>query len=139
MKKLAYLTIIVLFLLIPNAVMTADVPLSDATSGCLDCHSTVHPGIVESWQKSRHAMVTPKTAMAVKGVARKVSSEKVTKSLLAVAVGCAECHTQRPEAHADTFEHNGYKVHVVVSPQDCATCHTQEANQYSEKHHGPCL
>jgi len=132
MKKIACLSIIVLFLWIPNIALADDEPVSDATSACLDCHSTVHPGIVESWQKSRHAMVTPKTAMAVKGLARKVSSEQVTEKLLAVAVGCAECHTQRSKAHADTFEHNGYNVHVVVSPQDCATCHTQEANQYSK-------
>jgi len=39
---------------------------------------------------------------------------------------------QRPEAHADTFEHNGYEIHVVVSPKDCSTCHSQEDEQYSK-------
>ena len=48
-----------------------------------------------------------------------------------MVVGCAECHTLRPDAHADTFEHNGYNVHVVVSPDDCRTCHATEADQYT--------
>lgn len=132
MKKIACLVVVCFCMWVPNIAMAADVPVSDATSGCIECHSTVHPGIVESWQKSRHAQVTSQTAMAVKGLARKVSSKQVPENLLTVAVGCAECHTQRSKAHADTFEHNGHDVHVVVSPQDCATCHAQEANQYSK-------
>ena len=75
--------------------------------------------------------------MAVEDPARKVSSTSVPETLQGVAVGCAECHTLRPDAHADTFEHNGYNVHVVVSPDDCRTCHATEADQYSTQHHGP--
>jgi hypothetical protein len=47
-------------------------------------------------------------------------------------VGCAECHALRPDAHKDTFDHNGYDIHVVVSPKDCATCHAAEASQYDK-------
>ncbi|MBW2438097.1 MAG: hydroxylamine oxidase, partial [Deltaproteobacteria bacterium] len=65
-------------------------------------------------------------------VARKVSSTTVLENLKNVVVGCAECHTLRPKAHADTFEHNGYDVHVVVSPDDCQTCHATERQQYSK-------
>ncbi len=36
-----------------------------------------------------------------------------------------------PKTHADTFEHNGQDIHVVVSPADCSNCHAQEAEQYS--------
>ena len=108
----------------------AAVPISDATAECLECHASIHPGIVKDWENSRHAMITPKEAMAAKGPALKVSSPLVPESLQNVAVGCAECHNMRPEAHADTFEHNGYNVHVVVSPTDCATCHAEEAEQY---------
>jgi hydroxylamine dehydrogenase len=132
MKKIACLFMIGLFLLISTVAMAVDVPVSEATSECLGCHSTMHPGIVEGWRKSRHAMVTSKTAMAAKGLARKVSSKQVPEDLLNVVVGCAECHTQRSKAHADTFEHNGYDVHVVVSPGDCAACHGLEASQYSK-------
>jgi hypothetical protein len=108
-----------------------ELPISDATSECLDCHAIIHPGIVSGWQKSRHARITPKQAMAVEGLARKVSSQSVAEPLSGVVVGCAECHLLRPDAHADSYEHNGYTVHNVVSPDDCATCHPTEAGQYS--------
>jgi hypothetical protein len=110
----------------------AEVPVSEDTESCLDCHESLHPGIVEAWKKSRHARITPAEAMSVKGLARKVSSKSVPESLKNVVLGCAECHTLRPEAHEDTFEHNGYEVHVVVSPKDCRTCHSEEAAQYEK-------
>ncbi|MGD8471260.1 MAG: multiheme c-type cytochrome, partial [Desulfobacteraceae bacterium] len=110
----------------------AEVAVSEATAECIDCHASIHPGIVNDWQNSRHAKITPQKAMAVEGVARKVSSKSVPRGLQNVVVGCAECHTLRPEAHADTFEHNGYDVHVVVSPDDCQTCHVTERKQYAE-------
>ena len=105
--------------------------ISEATQECLECHAVFHPGIVEGWRAGRHAAVTPQQAMTVEYPARKVSSTAVPEALQGVVVGCAECHTLRPEAHADTFEHNGYDVHVVVSPDDCRTCHATEADQYS--------
>lgn len=108
-----------------------EAPVSEATQECLDCHAIFHPGIVEGWRSGRHAAITPQQAMTVEDPARKVSSTDVPEALQGVAVGCAECHTLRPDAHADTFEHNGYNVHVVVSPDDCRTCHATEADQYS--------
>ena len=132
MKKIACLLVVCLFIGIPHIAAAADVPMSDATVACLGCHSIIHPGIVEGWRNSRHARVTPHTALAKKSLARRVSSKEIPKNFLNMVVGCAECHTQRPKAHADTFEHNGYKVHVVVSPKDCETCHAQEAEQYSK-------
>ena len=109
----------------------AGVPISDPTAECIDCHSSIHPGIIKDWQESRHAKTTPKDAMGVEDLARKVSSKTVPEAVKNFAVGCAECHMQRPEAHADTFEHNGYDIHMVVSPDDCAVCHTVESEQYS--------
>jgi hypothetical protein len=114
-----------------GAALGRDAAVSDATQECLDCHAVFHPGIVADWQRSRHAMVAPKTAMAAEGHARRVSSIQVPPELLERAVGCAECHTLRGGAHADTFEHNGYDIHVVVSPDDCATCHAEERSQFS--------
>ena len=111
---------------------SADVPVSEATAECLECHSTIHPGIVRGWRNSRHAKQTPKQAMAVEGLARKVSSRTVPETLQNTSVGCAECHMLRPSAHADTFDHNGYDIHVVVSPNDCAICHSTEAGQYAK-------
>ena len=109
-----------------------EIPISEATAECIDCHSSFQPGIVSDWKNSRHAKITPGEAMAVEGDARKVSSKSVSKSLKNVAVGCAECHMLRPKAHADTFDHNGYDIHVVVSPDDCQTCHATERQQYSK-------
>jgi hypothetical protein len=114
----------------PLSAQTASLEISDATQECLDCHASFHPGIVADWRKSRHAATTPAAAMAVTGEGRKVSAESVPAAVRNVAVGCAECHLVRPEAHADTFEHNGYDVHVVVSPRDCGGCHPEEAEQY---------
>lgn len=107
------------------------VPVSRATQDCLSCHEDLHPGIVSAWRKSRHARITPGEAMQVQGVGLKVSSTEVPERFLNVAVGCAECHAQRPEAHAGTFDHGGYDVHTAVSPNDCATCHAEEAEQFS--------
>ncbi len=132
MKKISLPIVLGSFLLLFSNAMAADQPISDATSECIDCHASVHPGIVKDWQNSRHAGVTPKDAMAVDGLARKVSSIKVPDNLKGTVVGCAECHMLRPKAHADTFEHNGYDIHVVVSPGDCAVCHSEEAAQYSK-------
>ena len=44
MKKIACLVIAGLSVWIPNITLAAEVPVSDATSECLECHSTVHPG-----------------------------------------------------------------------------------------------
>ena len=107
-------------------------PVSDATQACLDCHAVFHSGIVADWQKSRHARVTPQAAMAIEEIKRRISSRNVPEGLQGNSVGCAECHTLRGGAHADTFEHNGYEIHVVVSPDDCATCHATEREQYSK-------
>ncbi len=111
----------------------AEAPLSPETEQCLSCHEYIHPGIVGDWRASRHAQITPGEAIQVEGLALKVSSkEAVPQELRDVAVGCAECHLLRPEAHADTFDHMGEAVHIVVSPDDCATCHVEERDQYSQ-------
>jgi hydroxylamine dehydrogenase len=110
----------------------AEAPISAATQECLDCHTTYHPGVVADWQKSRHAAVTPAAAMSREGTARRISSSAVPEALRDAAVGCAECHMLRGEAHADTFEHNGHQIHLVPSPDDCAVCHAEERSQFAE-------
>ncbi|WP_167590548.1 multiheme c-type cytochrome [Oceanidesulfovibrio indonesiensis] len=109
-----------------------EAPVSGDSSQCLACHEALHPGIVEGWRKSRHARRTPAQALEESELARRISSEDIPEELMNNAVGCAECHTMRPEAHADTFEHAGFDVHIVVSPDDCETCHRTERQQYSE-------
>jgi len=132
MKPFFLWMLLFFLLLFPPLTISAETPISDATSECLDCHASLHPGIVAEWKKSRHAQVTPGAAASVQGLSRKVSSESVPDALKTTSVGCAECHGLRSDAHKDSFEHNGHTIHVVVSPQDCRTCHSVEAEQYSK-------
>ncbi len=82
--------------------------VSQATQECLECHAEATPAVEADWRASRHAEGDAKSG----------------------SVGCAECHTRNPEKHPDTFEHNGFQVHVVVSPADCAGCHRQPADEF---------
>ena len=133
MKHLSLILCALYGFMAPFSGFCEDKPVvSSATQQCLDCHGTFHPGIVEDWKKSRHAVMTPEKAMGAAALSRKVSSPSVPDTMKSVVVGCAECHTQRPKSHADTFSHNGFDVHVVVSPEDCAACHSQERDQYGE-------
>jgi hypothetical protein len=106
--------------------------VSDKTETCLDCHRLVTPGIVADWEKSKHAQITPKEALKKDKLARKISVNKVPEKLANHVIGCAECHTLNTPIHKDTFSHNGFQVHVIVTPRDCATCHAKEASQYGK-------
>ena len=128
MRLLAF--VIVLSLFFPAQSKAAE--LSDASSECLDCHAGVSPGMVAGWQNSRHARVSPLEGLKKPELERRVSAKWVPSDLVQNVVGCAECHTLNPEKHSDTFEHNGYQVHTVVTPEDCATCHPVEEKQYGQ-------
>ncbi|MHB8091648.1 MAG: multiheme c-type cytochrome [Syntrophales bacterium] len=104
--------------------------ISAATQACIDCHETINPGMVADWRKSLHATVSPAEAIKKPLLERRVSFKNPPPGLEATAVGCAECHTLNSDAHKDTFDHNGVKVHIVVSPRDCATCHPEEVAEY---------
>lgn len=106
--------------------------VSDDSQACMDCHAVYTPGITAGWEKSRMARITPKMAQAKPARQKRVSFDQLPEDLGNVVVGCAECHTMNPEKHKDTFEHNGYEVHVVVTPEDCATCHPVESGQYKK-------
>lgn len=96
---------------------TRTVPVSPVTAECLDCHAEIHPGIVTDWRTSVHA----DTVYQGKDGQAAPSS-----------VGCAECHVRGDEDKAGGFEHNGYQVHTVVSPADCAACHPEPAAQFKD-------
>jgi hydroxylamine dehydrogenase len=129
--KPAVSSILIVFLWVQVA-MGAGAPMSQDTEACLDCHRPINPGIVADWEKGQMAKVTPRAARSMILKKRRVSFDTVPDNMAAVVVGCAECHTMNPEKHQDTFEHNGYQVHVVVTPADCAQCHPVEVGQYSE-------
>jgi hypothetical protein len=132
MRRIRPVLILMALLIAPSAGLAEGPPVSEATGECIGCHETVTPGIVEDWRRSRHSHVTPREALKVESIARRVSAEAVADPLAGTVVGCAECHTANPETHADTFEHNGHKVHIVVTPADCARCHPVERDQYRE-------
>ena len=106
-------------------------PLSAETEACIACHESATPGIVADWRTSRHSAHTPESALLLPALERRVSAAKMPGELTGHTVGCYECHALRADKHADTFDHFGTMVHVVVTPADCQTCHPAEADQYS--------
>ena len=134
MKKLISRLMFSVFLFLAAVfnVYGQETALSSATEECLGCHRELHPGLVASWEKSRHSRTSPAAALVKAAISRRVSSDSIDKSLRDVVVGCYECHSLRADQHADSFEHNGYRINVIVSPKDCATCHSIEADQYSK-------
>ncbi len=115
-----------------GAAADATTPTSEDTETCISCHARVTPGIVADWENSRHSNVRPAEALKKDNIERRISAVKVPETISGTVVGCAECHTLNPEKHTDTFDHNGYQVHVVVTPHDCTICHPSEVNQYAE-------
>jgi hydroxylamine dehydrogenase len=131
MKKAILIALLLVFLFAGLAI-GADAPISDDTQACIDCHASIAPNIVSSWKKSIHSKVTPAQGLKKDKLKRKVSAIKPIETLADNVVGCAECHTMNGEKHKDTFEHNGYDIHIVVTPEDCAKCHPAEALQYEK-------
>jgi len=109
-----------------------DREISSATADCLSCHATSTPGIVSDWKRSRHSRVTPSEAVRRPKLEKRLSAETVPESVYGVVIGCAECHTAYPRQHEDSYRHNGYIVHTVVTPRDCAVCHPVEEEQYGQ-------
>lgn len=106
--------------------------VSPETEECLMCHMSLHPGIVTSWESSLHSKISPLQASLKDDLKKRVSSLPEDSVLASHVVGCYECHSINTKKHSDSFEHNGYTINVVVSPDDCATCHQEEREQYSK-------
>ncbi len=106
--------------------------ISTQTQDCIDCHADVTPGIVRDWETSRHSHITVAEAMMKPAMRREVSAARVNDVLQSHVVGCYECHSLNSDKHKDSFEHFGYRINVIVTPNDCATCHPVEVSQYEE-------
>jgi len=106
--------------------------LSQDTEMCLSCHSMLSQGIKADWGNSLHSKIIPSEALRRDKLSRRISNESIPEELSNTVVGCAECHTMNAEKHADSFEHNGFEVHIVVTPEDCATCHPTERGEYEK-------
>ena len=131
-QKVWAVLLFALLFLCPLKVLAEEGSLSEATQSCLECHESLHPGIVGAWRQSLHARKAPAQGLRQPRLARRVSAARVPEALMDKVVGCAECHTLSPELHKDTFKHNDFEVHVVVSPKDCAVCHPVEVSQYKK-------
>ena len=123
--------VVFLYLLFVTFVIADNPPLSEQSEECISCHSEIHPGIISQWQQSRHAHYTPEMGFKKDEMERRVSTKNISDTLQKVVVGCYECHSINPDQHKDTFEHNGYRVHTIVTPNDCAACHRREVREYS--------
>ncbi len=106
--------------------------ISTETQNCIDCHLSVTPGIVKDWQTSRHSRVIIKDAMLKPTLEKRISAEIIPEKLQDHVVGCYECHSQNTGKHKDSFEHFGYTINVIVTPNDCSTCHPVEVSQYQD-------
>lgn len=106
-------------------------PMSKETSACIGCHKIYTPGIVEDWLRSLHAKTSPSSALRKLKIGRRMSAKRVPVRFENVVVGCFECHSLNPDKHRDNFDHMGFKINVVVSPDDCSTCHPTEVGEFS--------
>ena len=138
LRTLTSFILLVFFLLFVSGLLRAQVreklpeKTSDQSDWCINCHRSITPGIVASWEKSVHSRISPIEAMKKEGLKRKVSAEQLPEDLKSVVVGCYECHGLRGEEHSDHFDHHGASINVIVSPDDCASCHPVEASQFGE-------
>lgn len=137
MRRLVFLIIACLFI-IPSPVFAEPKakkeklpPMSKETEACIGCHKLYSPGIVEDWLKSLHAKTTPSSALKKPEIERGMSAKKIDSRLEDTVVGCYECHSLNPDKHKDSFDHMGYKINIVVTPNDCAACHPTEVKEYS--------
>ena len=126
-----------LFIVLTSFKLNDNPEISSETADCISCHETVTPGIVADWRTSLHSHNSFTIASAKSDLEKRVSSESVPAKLQNVVVGCYECHGLNTENHKDNFEHFGYSINIVVSPNDCAVCHKTEVAQYqhSKKAH----
>ena len=135
MKKIIFLILIlgIFSLLYPQT----EIPISDDTEACIECHESVSPGIVNDWKNSRHSKISLTQAFTKKKLERRISiTEMPDSDSNKFSVGCFECHGLNPDSHDDNFEHFGYKINVIVSPNDCASCHPEEVGQYIQSKKG---
>ncbi len=81
--------------------------LSEASTECVDCHSSTTPALYGQWGSSKH---------------------------FGANVGCFECHGA-DKGDADAFDHEGRMISIIVSPKDCAKCHSKETEEFMGSHH----
>lgn len=122
MKKVGFILVFLVFLSVLVACSAQDaeneikegtdkvkeeINVSETSQKCINCHEAYSPGIVADWRDSKH----------VNG-----------------NVGCFECHKANDD-DKDVMEHQGEKIAILVTPQDCSRCHKTQVEQFSESLH----
>jgi cytochrome c553 len=74
---------------------------------CISCHESATPGVVSQYQDSKHSKVGTK---------------------------CHVCH-KAEKADPSGFDHNGYRVTAVVTPNHCKGCHSKEVEEFKASMH----
>jgi len=94
----------------PTAGATVVSPRAKAVAGqaCIACHTNVSPGVVADWQGSKHFQAN---------------------------VDCMMCHVPVQPDRPDAFEHAGYTIVTIVTPNDCAQCHQREGQEFLASRH----
>lgn len=107
MKKLWLLTLMIICGLFLIFTATAVSGKETTVAPCIECHNEVSPGIVKQWQESEHSKA---------------------------GVLCYACH-EANENDPSGFEHEGYRVTSVVSPNYCSSCHPRAVKEFRESLH----
>ncbi|PIW82464.1 MAG: hydroxylamine oxidoreductase, partial [Nitrospirae bacterium CG_4_8_14_3_um_filter_70_85] len=81
--------------------------LSAESQKCVECHQESTPVLDQQWGESRHHRGN---------------------------VGCYECHGVNTDA-TNALDHNGFKIHVIVTPKDCSRCHERPYAEMENSHH----
>lgn len=82
-------------------------PPVNESAVCYQCHLEKTPALAQEWAQSKHAKM---------------------------GVGCYECH-QAAEQDIDGWVHEGKRIAVVVTPNDCGQCHPDISQEFTQSHH----
>ncbi|RLD52901.1 MAG: hydroxylamine oxidoreductase [Bacteroidetes bacterium] len=86
-----------------------EVKFDKDTKKCISCHKDHNQGesIIKQWENSTHAQM---------------------------GVGCLSCHKANTD-DVDAYEHEGYTISTIVTPNDCAVCHPNESKEFQHSYH----
>jgi hypothetical protein len=82
--------------------------VSKESQQCIQCHSSLHPNLIFSWERGGHAQNK---------------------------IGCYECHVATATEPDAIASHFGFVISPVVTPNDCGRCHQVEKASFLKSHH----
>ena len=108
------------------------VPVSRNSKDCISCHEEVSPGIVGAWQRSAHARITLKDALAKAQIPQPEITVKESYGDYVTARTCMGCHK---EQHADWMKTPHARAWATLVKErrqydlDCWSCHVTGAGK----------